>query len=348
MDRREVLAVLARVRGVRFENVSNLDFANFPLYSVEAWQQASLSRTISFAVVKALREQEPDPLRTEYGRAIVIGDPDYPSSLYHLYAPPLVLYVRGCLGSAPGMAVVGTRKATPYGRQVVEAVVPIVVAAAHTVVSGLARGIDTLAHGATLRCGGHTIAVMGRGLDAIYPRENTLLSERIVEQGGALVSEYPEGTPPFAAHFPARNRIISGLSRACVVIEGDLGSGALITAEHTLELGREVLAVPGSIFSPQSRGPNQLIAQGATPLLDPKALYEVLGCVPDKPMPRPTEISLEGGLILAALSSEALGVDDVCMHSGLSASVTAAALVALEMEGLVARLPGGMYVRTGG
>lgn len=349
MERRQALAIIARVRGVRYAQVHHLDFAHFPLYSVDSWQEAGLSRSGALALARAFREQCSDPLLQNKARAIVIGDQDYPSVLNHLYSPPLVLYVRGSLGAGRGVAVVGTRKATPYGRQVVEVVVPVVVAAEHTVVSGLARGIDTLAHGITLRCGGHTVAVMGRGLDATYPRENSLLAEKIVEQGGALVSEYPEGTPPLAAHFPARNRIISGLSRICLVIEGDLGSGALITAEHALEQGKEVLAVPGSIFSPQSRGANSLIAQGATPLLDPKVIYETLGAVA-KPEAAPSPLALrpEESLVLMALGMEPLSVDEVCMHTGFPASVAAAALTALEIAGVIERLPGGAYLRLRG
>ncbi|MBT9155063.1 MAG: DNA processing protein DprA [Firmicutes bacterium] len=349
MERRQALAIIAKVRSVRYTQVSHLDFAHFPLYSADSWHEAGLSRSAALAVVKAFQEQDHDPLLQARARAIVIGDPDYPPTLNHLYSPPLVLYVRGQLEAERGVAVVGTRKATPYGRQAVEMVVPVLVAALHTVVSGLARGIDTLAHGVALRCGGKTIAVMGRGLDAIYPRENSLLAEKIVEQGGALVSEYREGTPPLAGHFPARNRIISGLSRICLVIEGDMGSGALITAEHALEQGKEVLAVPGSIFSPQSRGTNYLIAQGATPLLDPNVIYETLG-TPAKPLEAPTTLELrpEESLVLMALSTEPLSVDEVCMHTGLPVAVAAAALTALEVAEAIERLPGGAYLRLRG
>jgi DNA processing protein len=348
MERRQALAIIAGVRGVRYAQVSHLDFARFPLYSADAWTDAGLSRSGALALAKAFREQDRDPLHQEKARAVVIEERDYPEALCHLYSPPLVLYIRGSLGRQRGVAVVGTRKATPYGRQVVEMVVPTVVAAEHAVVSGLARGIDTLAHGAALRCGGHTIAVMGRGLDDIYPRENSLLAEKIVEQGGALVSEYPEGTPPLAWHFPARNRIISGLSRVCLVIEGDMGSGALITAEHALEEGKEVLAVPGSIFSPQSRGTNYLLAQGATPLLDPQCIYETLG-VPAKPKEAPPVLLRpEESLVLMALGTEPLSVDEVCLLTGFPVAVAAAALTALEVTGAVERLPGGAYLRLSG
>jgi DNA processing protein len=334
---------------VRYADVSHLDLARFPLYSAEAWTEAGLSRSGALAVAKAFREQDRDPLRQEKARAVVIEDQDYPQSLCDLYHPPMVLYVRGNLGQGKGVAVVGTRKATPYGRQVVEAVVPIVVAAEHTVVSGLARGIDTLAHGAALRCGGYTVAVMGRGLDAIYPRENSLLAEKIVEQGGALVSEYPEGTPPLAWHFPARNRIISGLSRVCLVVEGDMGSGALITAEHALEQGKDVLAVPGSIFSAQSRGTNYLIAQGATPLFDPQTIYEVLGlAAKQKEAPTTTELGPEESLVLMALGNEPQSIDEICLRTGFPVAVAGAALTALELAGEVERLPGGTYLRLRG
>ena len=349
MERRQALAVMAGVRGVRYAQVSRLDFAHFPLCSADAWTDAGLSRSSALAVAKAFKEQDRDPLRQEKARAVVIEDQDYPQALCTLYSPPLVLYVRGSLGRERGVAVVGTRKATPYGRQVVEMVVPIVVAAEHTLVSGLARGIDTLAHGAALRCGGHTIAVMGRGLDAIYPHENALLAEKIVDQGGALVSEYPEGTPPLAWHFPARNRIISGVSRVCIVIEGDMGSGALITAEHALEQGKEVLAVPGSVFSPQSRGTNWLLAQGATPLLDPSVIYDTLGvATKPKDIAAPLPEKPEESLVLMALGNEPLSVDEVCLLTGFPVAVSAAALTALELAGRVERLPSGAYLQLRG
>lgn len=348
MERRQALAIIAGVRSVRYAQVSHLDLARFPLYSADAWTDAGLSRSNALAVAKAFKEQDSDPLRQERARVMVIEDQDYPEALCRLYSPPLVLYIRGSLGRQRGVAVVGTRKATPYGRQVVEMVVPTVVAAEHAVVSGLARGIDTLAHGAALRCGGHTIAVMGRGLDDIYPRENSLLAEKIVEQGGALVSEYPEGTPPLAWHFPARNRIISGLSRVCLVVEGDMGSGALITAEHALEQGKDVLAVPGSIFSPQSKGTNYLLAQGATPLLDPRAIYEALGVAAKPKEASPTELTPEESLVLMALGTEPQSVDEICLRTGFPVAVAAAALTALEVTEAVERLPGGVYLRLRG
>jgi DNA processing protein len=204
-------------------------------------------------------------------------DEGYPEILKTIYDPPLVLYLRGELKPRPAAAIVGTRKATPYGLRTAARLASELAAAGAAVASGLARGVDTAAHKAVVEAGGVTWAALGAGLNSVYPEENRRLADRIVEAGGALLSEFPMNKGALPGNFPRRNRIVSGLSLATVVVEGDFGSGALITARFALEQGREVLAVPGPVDSPQSRGPNYLIKNGAFPA---ETGDDVTGCFP--------------------------------------------------------------------
>lgn len=204
-------------------------------------------------------------------------DQNYPRKLLEIDQPPPVLYSRGKLKSEDdwAIAIVGTRRMTVYGRQVTQDLGTILAAKGVTVVSGLARGIDSIAHNAALDAGGRTLAVLGCGVDIIYPPENRKLYERILESG-AVISEYPPGTFPESSNFPPRNRIISGLSQATVVVEAGETSGALITASFAANQGREVFAVPGNILAPQSMGCNRLIRDGARILLNPNDVLEML------------------------------------------------------------------------
>jgi DNA processing protein len=214
--------------------------------------------------------------------ALTLQDPEYPENLRQVADPPPVLFTRGSLLPQDQLAValVGTRRATDYGREVATRLAVGLAGAGVTVVSGLAKGIDAIAHAATVRAGGRTIAALGNGLDQIYPPQNAALAQSIVNQGqGALVSEFAPGIPPDAVNFPRRNRIISGLSRLTVVVEAGEPSGALITADFALEQGRDVLAVPGSILSPSSAGTNDLLKQGATPVTGVDDILEALGLV---------------------------------------------------------------------
>lgn len=343
------MAALARVPGMRYADILQLNFESARDLTSRSLAQAGLLPRLAEAVPRAVQDFDYDSWEERNARAgcqaLVIGEPAYPSSLLDLYAPPLIIYCRGTLASLKRVAVVGTRTATAYGRQLVETFVPLLVDNNFTVVSGLAKGIDTFAHETTLRMGGHTIAVLGTGVDTMYPRENTRLAWRIVESGGALLSEYPPGTPPLRHHFPERNRLISGLSMACLVAEGDRKSGALITALHALEQGREVLAVPGNIFSPQSRGPNYLISQGATPLTDPAVLLQTLGVQEQRGQERRArELGIHAGLVMLALGSVACSVDDLGLYTKLAMPELLAALTELELEGTVLRLPTGQYI----
>src|SRR5512136_1948171 len=201
-------------------------------------------------------------------KIVTWDDGDYAPQLKSIAAPPPVLYVKGAFAPADqwAIAVVGTRRATAYGREVTRSLVSDLARSGVTIVSGLARGIDAAAHEAALEAGGRTLAVLGHGIDYIYPPEHRKLAEQIVERG-ALVTDYPVGTAPEGKNFPPRNRIISGLSLGVLVVEGDKPSGARITADFALEQGRDVFAVPGNILQHSSRLPNMLIQEGAMPVL---------------------------------------------------------------------------------
>jgi DNA processing protein len=262
---------------------------------------------------------------------VVLDDPAYPGALREIADPPPVLYVRGELSPADdwAIAVVGTRRASAYGRQVAERLVGDVARAGVTIVSGMARGIDTHAHRAALSAGGRTIAVLGSGLDRLYPEENRALADQIAESG-AIVTEFPLGTPPDAINFPRRNRIISGLARATLVVEADLKSGAMITATQAAEQGRDVFAVPGSIFSSLSAGPHQL---HLTAVVEERAAREALPA-------DPTEAAL-----LELLTDEPTHVDDLTRSARLPSATVAATLTILELKGLARQLGAMQYVR---
>lgn len=284
-------------------------------------------------------------------RVLTALDEDFPELLKTIYDPPLALYVKGGLasGRAP-VGIVGTRKPTDYGARSAARLSRELVKAGLTVVSGLARGIDTVAHDAVVKSGGRTWAVMGTGLGMVYPSENKKLAERILEGGGALVSEFPMADGPLAAHFPRRNRIISGLSYATVVIEGDFKSGSLITARAALEQGREVLALPGPVDSVMSRGPNMLIKNGAAMVEDAVDVIAALpsdvlfGLVPAR-RPRKEEEGAHGRLsglspdaneaYGAIAEEEGLTVDGLVDMLGWPVQRAAAALFELETSVLI-------------
>lgn len=281
-------------------------------------------------------------------RILTWNDPEYPAHLSEIDQPPPVLYLRGEMTpeDAWAVAIVGTRSITPYGRQVTEELATALAQNGVTIVSGLARGVDAVAHRAALNAGGRTLAVLGSGVDKIYPPEHRALAEQIAAQG-AILSDYAPGTPPDSANFPPRNRIISGLSMAVVVVEAGDTSGALITAEFAVEQGREVFAVPGSIFAPQSRGPNHLISNGAKILLSPQSVLEALDLTRNverrairKAVPAdPTE-----AILLEALGAEPIHVDDIRARVALPIETVSAALAMMELKGMVRQVGGMNYV----
>lgn len=286
---------------------------------------------------------------TAQGIRILIWDDElYPPRLKEIGQPPPVLYVRGDLLPEDhfAVAIVGTRRVTPYGRQITEELSAFLAANGVTVVSGLARGVDAVAHTAALKAGGRSMAVLGSGVDRIYPPENRALAEQLMEHG-ALVSDYPVGTAPESSNFPPRNRIISGLSLAVVVTEAGETSGALITAEFAAEQGREVFAVPGSILAPQSKGTNKLIQSGALPLLTPQDLLQALNLTrvgEQKAARKILPADEVEAQLMSALGDEPLHVDEIRNQTGLPVEKVSAALVMMELKGMVRQVGGMHYV----
>ncbi len=286
---------------------------------------------------------------------ITPDEPDYPPLLTELADAPPLLYYRGHLrGDEEVLAVVGSRQATAYGKSAARLLARDASAKGIVIASGLARGIDTAAHQGALESKGITWAFLGCGLDRVYPLENRHLAEEILERG-ALISEFPPGAPPLAAHFPARNRLISGCSRGVVVVEAAERSGALITVDFALEQGREVFAVPGPIFSPVSRGPHHLIRQGAKIV---EGIEDILNELPSwskqasqvslnrELLPKETELfeRLDHVSILQQLSDVPLHIDQIAIHSTLPVSSVSLALLELQLGGKVTQLPGQHYV----
>jgi len=276
------------------------------------------------------------------------SDERYPFNLAQTDAPPPVLYMDGAILDEDvwAVAIVGTRRATAYGREVAHTLATELARNGVTVVSGLALGIDTIAHQAALDAGGRTIAVLGSGVDVIYPHQNRMLAKAIARRG-AVVSEYALGVHPEANNFPPRNRIISGLSRGVIVIEAGVRSGALITARFAADQGREVFAVPGSILHPGSAGCNRLIQEGAIPLLSVDDVLDQLNLsrVPDQRAvqqsvpPDPLEAEL-----LAHLSGEPRHVDEIVRRSNLPSAQISSLLAIMELKGLVRQVSSMCYV----
>src|SRR5256714_14416226 len=295
-------------------------------------------------------QQELEKLAKLRIRVITWKDALYPPLLREIDDAPPVLYTYGKLTEADrfALAVVGTRNSSTYGLQVTERIVTELAKGSVTVVSGLALGIDTIAHTAALDAGGRTIAVMANGLDTIYPPTNRGLARRIVESGqGALISEYPLGVQPESNNFPARNRIISGLSLGVLVIEAPEKSGALITANFALKQGREVFAVPGSILSSRSKGVNRLIQDGARPVMEVKDILEALNLflIPQHiEMQSALPENAEERTLLELISHDPRHVDDLIRESGLPTTTVTSTLMMMELKGMVKQVGGMQYV----
>ena len=293
-------------------------------------------------------DAELDRLEDQHINAFTCEDSDYPASLKQIYDYPPVLFVKGDLPKTaePCLAVVGTRRPTAYGRQAAGELVADLVRSGVHIVSGLARGIDSVAHQSALDAGGTTVAVFASGLDIVYPRENARLAASITEHG-ALISEHPLGTRPKPESFPLRNRIMSGISLGVLVIEAGERSGALITAHQALEQNREVLAVPGSIFSPASNGTNRLILEGAKLVRQCEDVIEELnlGAVTQQlPLTMPSPSNDTESAILRHLSNEPTHIDEICRGSGLPMSELSSALAMMELKGIARQLGGMNYV----
>ena len=324
-----------------------------------------LARRIATFPVEEVLEREVAAVERAGITLCTLHDEDYPPQLATLYDPPPVLYVRGALmaSDALAIAVVGSRRPTAYGRSMAERLAGELASLGFTVVSGLARGIDGLAHQAALSAGGRTLAVYGNGIDLIFPSEHRSLADAIAERG-ALISEFPMGTPPVAHNFPRRNRIIAGLALGTVVVEAAAKSGSLITARCAMEQGREVFAVPGQVITGSSRGAHRLIKQGATLVEGVEDIIDALplhframleegqaaeGVSTSEPepasvlVPPAPRVSASERALLALIQEEPRPIDRMIEESGLAPSAVSGLLVQLELKGLVARGPDSCY-----
>ncbi len=317
--------------------------------------QAGLEENIVTEFMAARANIDPnkiiDNLTRENIKVITIDDQSYPKLLAEIYSPPPLLYWKGTFAKNDefSLAVVGTRKYTSYGQQATENIVQELAANNITIVSGLAYGIDSLAHNACLSAGGRTVAVLGSGLDqqSIYPTANRYLVKKIVDAGGLVLTEFPLYTPPLRHNFPQRNRIISGLALGTLVVEAEEKSGALITARFSLEQNREVFAVPGNVYSPVSAGANNLIKQGAkavtsaADILEALDLTRVISYIDSKKI---IPESAEEKLIITHLNHEPTHVDELIRLTKLDTSLINSTLTLMEMKGMVKNLGGMQYV----
>lgn len=282
-------------------------------------------------------------------RAVPRISEDYPQALGEIHDPPPTLYVRGeaSLAAERMFAIVGSRRATRDGKRAAREFAAALARENVCVVSGLARGVDTCAHEGALEGGGMTIAVLGSGADVIYPPENEDLVSRILASGGAVISELAPGTRPAPGNFPARNRIISGLCRGVLLVEGSQTSGAMITAGLAIEQGRDVFAVPGSIYAPLSAAPNRLIFDGANPALSAWDILEHYrwGVRPARSAAKGREIELDEDerSLYDALCEQELSFDELSALSKFPASKLNSLLTSLELRGIIVKAPGGIY-----
>lgn len=311
-------------------------------------------RGVSAAVLASLRRHDPRPfaeaecerVRRAGIRIVTIRDPDYPPLLLQIADPPPYLYVKGDpAGLEPAVAVVGSRRATAYGRTVTARLAEDLARRGVAVVSGMARGVDTAAHQGALAGEGKTVGVLGCGIDVVYPPENRELFDRVADRG-ALVSEFPLGTGPLAENFPRRNRIISGICRGVLVVEAAERSGSLITAQMALDQGRDVFAIPGNITSSGSSGTNRLIREGAKLVAGVEDILEELAprssaafaITPPQPDLPPAEAALMG-----LFGADPLHIDEIIAKSALTVGDVSAMLLRLELKGAVTQLPGKFF-----
>jgi len=346
-----IIPGIGRVRFTQLENYfGNLEDAwkAAPADLKHAGMDSNSIHSITSWRPKISLEAEMEKLDHHGVAALSYNDPNYPARLKEIYDYPPVLYVRGSLlpEDAWCLAVVGTRRATVYGKQITEEIVTDLAQSKITIVSGLAKGIDTIAHQSALAAGGRSTVVAACGLDIVYPGENTSLARSIISQG-ALISEYPLGTRPRAENFPRRNRIMSGLSLGVLVIEADESSGAMITAHLAVEQNREVFAIPGSILSPASRGTNHLIQEGAKLVRNYTDILEELNLTTVARQIELTEIipsSDTESQLLKQLGAEPTHIDEVCRSSGLPVATVSSTLTMMELKGLVKQVGPMNYV----
>jgi DNA processing protein len=313
-----------------------------------------------------LAQQECEKAVEVRARIISLSDPEYPPRLKEIYDPPVVLFVKGSVEvlAQPGIAVVGTRHPTPYGSGMAERLSTDLAARGLVIISGLARGVDTASHRGAVAAKGKTVAVLGTGIDVMYPKENSRLAEQIVALGGALITEFPVGTSPTPQNFPIRNRIISGMSAGVLVVEAAEYSGTRITSRCALEQNRDVYAVPGNVTNKNSWGPNTLIKQGAKLVATwedvweelPTDVQEALNSMPNE-SPGPETASLfpdqatsphEKKILKLLKADESTHIDQLVelLENEMSSSEIFAALFELELNGKVRQLPGKNFVKS--
>lgn len=328
---------MLRLGAARLATVLPAPAARALLAPPDARMAALIARTVAW-------------LREPGHHLVTLADGAYPRALLDLADAPPLLHVRGDLAALHGQAVaiVGARNATLQGGRDARAVAQALSGSGVTVVSGMALGIDAAAHAGALDAAGATVAVVGTGVDVVYPSRHRALADRIAGQG-AIVSEFALGTPPRAHHFPQRNRLIAALSRGVLVVEAALRSGSLITARLAAELGRDVFAMPGSIHAPLARGCHRLIRDGAALVESAQDVLDELGlgrrASPPKGSARPAVTAVPADALGAALAHDPLTIDAICERCGLSPEAVVAELFRLEMDGGVERLPGGRYRR---
>jgi len=356
-DPRQYWVAFSLVRGigaVRFQAI--LNYFGDPQIAwgapTEALRDAGLSDKIIENLVSTRDQVDLDKIWDQIeatGISVLIQqDENYPKRLKELDQPPPLIYTQGEIipDDEWSVAIVGTRRVTAYGRQVAEDIAGSLARNGLTIISGLARGVDSIAHQAALNAGGRTIAVLGSGLDRIYPPENRRLAEQI-KASGALISEYSPSTPPEASNFPQRNRLISGLSLAVIVVEAGIKSGALITANFAADQGREVFAVPGNITSPGSMGTNRLISNGAHPMLGADQVLEILelGLVAEH---RSARVALPSDALEAqlfeTLGGEPLHIDEITNRTEIPVEKVTATLALMELKGMVRQVGGMQYI----
>jgi len=334
----------------RFGNFSNAYLAS-QSELVNAGIDAEVAKSFIAMRQQINLEAEKQKLESEQIKILSFRDEKYPKLLLEIAKLPPILYYKGTMEESEELciAVVGTRQITNYGRTVIPQLVKPLVDAGATIVSGMAFGVDSAAHEIAVKNGRRTIAVLGGGLDekSLYPKHHALLAKQIVDSGGCLISEYPIGTPNFKQNFVARNRIISGLSVATLVVECDLESGTLITAKHALDQNRQLFAVPGPIYSQQSQGPNNLIKMGAKAVTSADDIFQDLNLEASSLQKQAENLfgdSPDETVILKLLTFEPVIINELIKESGLKASKVTSTLTFLEMKGRVKNLGGQQYI----